>query len=94
MSETTPEMEPKDLIAATNEVDLPDFLTSNVVFCQPIGTLLVQPVCFKDAVEPQQQRETMIESRTQEQTAGTTLQATISGNDWFKLMLHTRTTML
>ena len=57
LSKTTPEVEPKDLIAATNEVDLPDFFTSDVALCQPVGTLLVQPVCFKDAVGPQQQRE-------------------------------------
>ena len=87
-------MEPKALIAATKEVDLPDSLTSDVAPCQPVGTLLVQPVCFEDEVEPQQQRETMIKPRTQEQIAGTTLQATISGHDWLTLSIHTRATMI
>ena len=43
LSKMPPEKESKDLFAATNEV----------------GTLPTQPACFNDAIEPQQQRETM-----------------------------------
>ena len=66
-------MEHEDLIATKNEVNLLDFLTSDVDICQPVGTLLVQLVCFKDAVEPQQQRETMVEPGIKAQIAGKTL---------------------
>ena len=52
-NKTPPEKEPKDLITATNKADSPDFLTSDVTLCQPVGTLPAQHVCFKDAIEPQ-----------------------------------------
>ena len=56
----TPETEPKDLIAATNEANLPDFLTSNVALCQPVGTLPALSVCSNDTVEPHQQKVTVM----------------------------------
>ena len=57
-SEKMPDMEPANLITATNEVDLPDFLTSDIDLCQAVGTLPAAPACFMGAIK---QRETVIE---------------------------------
>ena len=59
-SETTLDLEPTKLITATNEMDLPDFLTSNVALCQPVGTLPVEPVCF---METDKQRVTVVDPK-------------------------------
>ena len=57
-SETTPDMEPANLITSTNEVDLLDLLTSDVALCQPVGTLPAEPACLMGAVK---QRVTAID---------------------------------
>ena len=56
--ETDLDLEPTNLITATDEVDLPDFLTSDVVLCQPVGTLPAKPTSFMGAVK---QREAVVE---------------------------------
>jgi len=52
-----PDMEPANLITATNKVDLCDFLTLDVALCQPVGTLPAEPACFMEA---DKQRETVV----------------------------------
>ena len=49
-SETTPDLEPANLITSTSEADLPDLLTSDVALYQPVGTLPAKPACFMGAV--------------------------------------------
>ena len=78
--ETTFDLEPTKLITATNEVDLSNFLTLDVVLCQPVGTPPANSTCFMGAVK---QRETAIDLKHCEQIAGKIFQATASGQDWF-----------
>jgi len=58
--ETTFDLEPTKLITATNEMDLPDFLTSDVALCQPVRTLPAEPACFMGA---DKQRETVVDPK-------------------------------
>ena len=82
--ETTFDLEPTKLITATNKVDLLDFLTLDVVLCQPFGTPSANPTCFMGAVK---QRETVFDLKHCEQIAGKILQTTASGHDWFSLVV-------
>ena len=59
-SETTLDLKPTKLITATNEMDLPDFLTSDVALCQPVRTLPAEPACFMGA---DKQRETVVDPK-------------------------------
>ena len=65
-------------------MDLPDFLTLDVVLCQPVGTRPANPTCFMGAVK---QREKVIDLKHCERIAGKILQATASGHDWFTLVV-------
>ena len=83
-SETDLDLEPTNLITATDKVDLPDFLTLDVVLCQPVGILPAKPTCFMGAVK---QRETVVKLKPREPIAGRIFQATDSGHDWFTLVV-------
>ena len=50
-TESVPKMEHEKFLTATNEVDLPNFLNSDVVIWQPVGTLSLQPACFMGRIE-------------------------------------------
>ena len=65
-------------------MDLPNFLTLDVILCQPVGTPPANPTCFMEAVK---QKETVIDLKHREQIAGKILQATASGHDWFSLVV-------